>query len=168
MVEKSQNDKGLNLDKIKKLIEMLEKSSLEEIEVSYKDTHLKLKKPQSVHPVIHTSPVVPAVSVLEGESGQKNSGMAKMEEKKPEIKSTGFEVKSPMVGTFYRSPAPNAEPFVKVGDIVKKGQTLCIIEAMKLMNEIESEVDGKVLEIRVQNADPVEYGETIMIIDTGI
>ena len=91
-----------------------------------------------------------------------------MEEKKPEIKSTGFEVKSPMVGTFYRSPAPNAEPFVKVGDIVKKGQTLCIIEAMKLMNEIESEVDGKVLEIRVQNADPVEYGETIMIIDTGI
>ena len=73
-----------------------------------------------------------------------------------------------MVGTFYRSPAPNADAFVQAGDMGKKGETLCIVEAMKLMNEIECEVSGKVLEIKVQNADPVEYGEVLMVIETGL
>jgi acetyl-CoA carboxylase biotin carboxyl carrier protein len=70
-----------------------------------------------------------------------------------------------MVGTFYRAPAPGAEPFVKVGDLVKKGQTLCIIEAMKLMNEIESEVDGTVVDILTENAQPVEYGEKLFVVE---
>ena len=78
---------------------------------------------------------------------------------------TAVEVKSPMVGTFYRAPAPGAEPFVKIGDRVRKGQTLCIIEAMKLMNEIECEVDGVVVDISTENAQPVEYGEVLMHID---
>jgi acetyl-CoA carboxylase biotin carboxyl carrier protein len=75
------------------------------------------------------------------------------------------EVKSPMVGTFYRAPAPGADPFVKVGDTVRKGQTLCIIEAMKLMNEIESEVDGVILDIFPENAQPVEYGERLFLVE---
>ncbi len=82
------------------------------------------------------------------------------------LKAIGWvEAKSPMVGTFYRSPAPGAEPFVKVGDRVRKGQTLCIIEAMKLMNEIECETDGVVVDVLTENAQPVEYGEVLMHID---
>ncbi|PZA06948.1 MULTISPECIES: acetyl-CoA carboxylase biotin carboxyl carrier protein [unclassified Meiothermus] len=85
------------------------------------------------------------------------------EDKKEEIK--GVEVKAPIVGTFYRAPAPDAEPYVKEGDSVKKGQVLCIIEAMKLMNEIESEVSGVVRKILVNDAEPVEYGQTLFIIE---
>lgn len=84
-------------------------------------------------------------------------------ENKEEVK--GVEVKAPIVGTFYRSPAPDADPYVKEGDTVKKGQVLCIIEAMKLMNEIESEVSGVVRKILVNNAEPVEYGQTLFIIE---
>ncbi|MGH7482530.1 MAG: acetyl-CoA carboxylase biotin carboxyl carrier protein, partial [Longimicrobiales bacterium] len=72
-----------------------------------------------------------------------------------------YEATSPMVGTFYRAPAPDAPPYVEVGSTVSKGQTLCILEAMKLMNELESEVEGVVREVLVQNAEPVEYGQTL-------
>jgi acetyl-CoA carboxylase biotin carboxyl carrier protein len=77
----------------------------------------------------------------------------------------GVEVKAPIVGTFYRSPSPDAEPFVKEGDTVKKGQVLCIIEAMKLMNEIESDVSGVVRKILASNGEPVEYGQALFIIE---
>jgi acetyl-CoA carboxylase biotin carboxyl carrier protein len=77
----------------------------------------------------------------------------------------GVEVKAPIVGTFYRAPSPDAEPFVKEGDTVKKGQVLCIIEAMKLMNEIESDVSGVVRKILVNNGEPVEYGQVLFIIE---
>ncbi|RIH90193.1 Biotin carboxyl carrier protein of acetyl-CoA carboxylase [Calidithermus terrae] len=76
-----------------------------------------------------------------------------------------MEVKAPIVGTFYRAPSPDAEPFVKEGDTVKKGQVLCIIEAMKLMNEIESEVAGVVRKVLVNNGEPVEYGQVLFIIE---
>ncbi|HEY8417672.1 MAG TPA: acetyl-CoA carboxylase biotin carboxyl carrier protein, partial [Limnochordales bacterium] len=75
------------------------------------------------------------------------------------------QITAPMVGTFYRAPAPDAEPYVKVGDVVEVGQTLCIIEAMKLMNEIESEVRGRVVEILVENAEPVEYGQPLFVLE---
>jgi acetyl-CoA carboxylase biotin carboxyl carrier protein len=76
------------------------------------------------------------------------------------------DVTSPMVGTFYRAPAPNADPFVEIGETVKKGQTLCIIEAMKLMNEIESDADGVVTAIHVENGKPVEYGQKLFSVRT--
>jgi acetyl-CoA carboxylase biotin carboxyl carrier protein len=75
------------------------------------------------------------------------------------------DIKSPMVGTFYRSPSPEAEPFVEVGQTVEVGQVVCIVEAMKLMNEIKSEVRGKVIEVAVQNAEPVEFGQTLFIVE---
>lgn len=84
---------------------------------------------------------------------------------KAEEKIKGTEIKAPIVGTFYRSPAPDADPYVKEGDLVKKGQVLCIIEAMKLMNEIESEVSGVVRKILVNNAEPVEYGQPLFIVE---
>jgi acetyl-CoA carboxylase biotin carboxyl carrier protein len=74
-------------------------------------------------------------------------------------------ITSPMVGTFYRAPAPDADPYVEVGDIVEVGQTICIVEAMKLMNEIESEVRGRVVKILVENAQPVEYGQTLFLVE---
>ena len=79
----------------------------------------------------------------------------------PQVDEKLFDVKSPMVGTFYRAPAPDADPYVKEGDYVKKGQILCIIEAMKLMNEIEAEKDGKIVKIIPQNSQPVEYNQVI-------
>jgi acetyl-CoA carboxylase biotin carboxyl carrier protein len=80
------------------------------------------------------------------------------------VPAEGHVVRSPIVGTFYSSPAPDAEPFVRIGDRVKKGQVLCIVEAMKLMNEIESDADGTVLQVLVKNAQPVEYGEPLFAI----
>jgi len=167
---KKSKQTNLNLDEIKKLIEILEKSQLAELDVSYGDIHLKLSKSGGVQTVFQPAP--PAMmAVAAPQAGQAGAPAAapvqKTAEAAPAPSPSGYAIKSPMVGTFYRSPAPNAEPFVKVGDTVKKGQTLCIIEAMKLMNEIECEVDGKVSAIKIQNAEPVEYGEVLMLIDTG-
>ena len=89
-----------------------------------------------------------------------------MAENQPAATRNGTVVKAPIVGTFYRAPAPGEAPFVEVGDIVRAGDTLCIIEAMKLMNEIESEVDGKVAEILVDDALPVEYDHPLFLIET--
>ncbi|HNQ78896.1 MAG TPA: acetyl-CoA carboxylase biotin carboxyl carrier protein [Acidobacteriota bacterium] len=153
---------SLNLDEIKKLIEILEKSKLEELDVSYGDVHLRLSKTPAPQAQVQAAPQV-MVHAAAPQAAQSSLQQAQPQANAP----AGYEIKSPMVGTFYRSPAPNAEPFIKIGDPVKKGQTLCIIEAMKLMNEIECEVDGRVAAIRIQNAEPVEYGEVLMIIDTG-
>lgn len=172
--EKTHRSKSsLDFDEIKKLIKMLEESSLEELDVDYKDIHLRLKKPSCSQTILNPTPVPVVPQSLQSASGSlpkstKESSEGKEETKEKSVSASIYEVKSPMVGTFYRAPAPNADPFVKVGDFVKKGQTLCIIEAMKIMNEIECEVDGKLIEIKVQNADPVEYGEVIMVIDTAL
>jgi acetyl-CoA carboxylase biotin carboxyl carrier protein len=160
---------SLNLDEVKKLIEILEKSKLEELDVSYGDVHLRLVKPRKDQMFTHTSsPSMMPVSAQQAQSAPAAQNQPEAPPLEPVRSSTTVELKSPMVGTFYRAPAPNAEVFVKVGDTVKKGQTLCIIEAMKLMNEIECEADGKVVAIKVQNAEPVEYGEVLMLIDTAV
>lgn len=156
----------MNLDEIKKLIEILEKSKLEELDVSYGDVHLRLSKTPAPQAQAQAAPQV-MVHAAAPQAAQASAPQAQLQANAPAPIPSGYEIKSPMVGTFYRSPAPNAEPFIKIGDPVKKGQTLCIIEAMKLMNEIECEVDGRVAAIRIQNAEPVEYGEVLMVIDTG-
>lgn len=110
------------------------------------------------------APPTPMVSVTNEAQAvvEVSDGVAQDAKKKEEIK--GNLVKSPLVGTFYAAPSEDAEPFVKVGDTVKKGQTLAIVEAMKLMNDIEAEYDGTVLEVLVQNGDAVEYGQTLFVI----
>ena len=159
---------SLNLDEIKKLIEILEKSKLEELDVSYGDVHLRLSKTPAPQAQVHSAPpVMVHASAQPAAQASTPQVQSQAGAPAPAPAPAGYEIKSPMVGTFYRAPAPNAEPFIKIGDPVKKGQTLCIIEAMKLMNEIECEVDGRVAAIRIQNAEPVEYGEVLMIIDTG-
>jgi acetyl-CoA carboxylase biotin carboxyl carrier protein len=171
---------SMNLLDIQKLITMLEKSTLHELELETGDTKIHLSKgtatapssaPQFLmmpspglapgHSPVHAPLPVPASAAGVPET----SVVAESVPALPSRSATSVEVKSPMVGTFYRAPAPGAEPFAKVGSRVKKGQTLCIIEAMKLMNEIECEMDGVVVEVLTENAQPVEYGEVLMHID---
>ena len=157
-----------NLDLIKQLMEMLETSSLAQLELETKDFRVFLAKPEPKTPAqVITTPGVPAGAApsptppVEATSQQDVSETKGTEEAVP----AGLHaVKSPIVGTFYRAPAPGAEPFTDVGKRVRKGQTLCIVEAMKVMNEIESDVDGVVEKILVENAQPVEYGQVMFLI----
>lgn len=140
---------------IKQLMDDMGESKLNEIEIEFPDgTKIKIKKEtevgsRSVMPIIETAPVQPVVTPKVVEQ--------KVEDKKEE----GKYVTSPMVGTFYSKPSPNAKPFVEVGTKVKKGDKLCIIEAMKLMNEIEAEWDGEIAEILVKDEEVVDYGKKL-------
>lgn len=172
----------MTLQDIQKLIAMLEKSNLQELELETGGTKIRLAKPILLAPpaapaapqivmMPHAAPMAPAMAPLmvpptaPAPAAPPAEGAAEGATVHHVRPVTAVEVKSPMVGTFYRAPAPGAEPFVKIGDRVRKGQTLCIIEAMKLMNEIECEVDGVVVDISTENAQPVEYGEVLMHID---
>jgi len=139
------------IEKVKELLKSLENTSVEEIELEAEGFKLKAKFNRSSSPA-------PA-------SPQPKEEVREEEPKAEEEEKNYFVVESPMVGTFYRAPAPGAEPFVKEGDYVEKGQTLCIIEALKVMNEIESEVSGIVRKILVENGQPVEYGQPLFYIE---
>lgn len=141
---------------LKKLIKVVEDSQISELEIEDQGSRVKIVKnpPYSAQPVVHLpAPGAPAPSAQPAESTEK------------EVDSNLNEVTSPMVGTFYRSPSPGSPPFVQVGDRVKLGQTLCILEAMKLMNELECEVSGIVREICVENTEPVEFGTRLFLIE---
>ena len=141
----------MDLRKLKTLIDLVAESGISELEVTEENDKVRIvNKVQTVAvapaPVVAAPVAAPAVAAAD----------------KPVVEGT--TVTSPMVGTFYRSPNPGADPFVKVGDKVEAGQTLCIIEAMKLLNEIEAETSGTIKEILVDNAQPVEFGQPLFII----
>ena len=150
----------MDIRKVKKLMEMLEESSLSEIEIIEGEESIRLSKATNVlsqnevnqFPVSH-NPVNPQIAPT----------LKKTAESPLEI--TGHEIKSPMVGTFYEAPSPEAKPFVKVGDSVKTGDTICIIEAMKMLNQIESDKNGIVKAILVENAQPVEFNQVMFIVE---
>jgi oxaloacetate decarboxylase alpha subunit len=150
----------LNFQDIKELIKLINDTSINEVKLETEGIKISIKKGtgSEISPVVQ-APAVTAAPVAVKDEGEKPSTVEVLE-KKPEHKP----VVSPMVGVFYAAPAPDAPPYVKVGDQVKKGQTLCIIEAMKLMNKIESEIDGEIIEIAVKNGEPVEYGQTLFFI----
>jgi acetyl-CoA carboxylase biotin carboxyl carrier protein len=160
----------IDLRYVKKLVEMLDESSVDSIEIS-SDKGMKIrisKTPQQRGAVQMSAPVAmpallppPAAPALH----QTDSATAGVDVPQLEKKSKFLEVKSPMVGTYYGAPEPGAKPYLAVGDRISKGQIVCIIEAMKIMNEIESEFDGVVKEILAQNAHPVEYGQVLLRID---
>ncbi|HEY0529656.1 MAG TPA: acetyl-CoA carboxylase biotin carboxyl carrier protein [Gemmatimonadaceae bacterium] len=161
----------IDLRYVKKLVEMLDESTVDSIEIS-SDKGMKIrlsKTPQQRGAVQMAAPVampqmLPAAAPVAQAPSDSSSGTA--EAPKAETAKTKFlEVKSPMVGTYYGAPEPGAKPYLSVGDRISKGQVLCIIEAMKIMNEIESEFDGVVKEISAQNAHPVEYGQVLFRID---
>ncbi|RKY96964.1 MAG: acetyl-CoA carboxylase, biotin carboxyl carrier protein [Candidatus Hydrothermota bacterium] len=147
----------MKLEKIKELIKILEENGLAEIEVSDLFTRVRIVKVRPGEALVMPQ-TAPAPK-------RESAPQEKPQEKQVEEKRNLHPIKSPIVGTFYRAPAPDADPFVQVGDIVKKGQVLCIVEAMKVMNEIESDINGKVVEILVENAQPVEYGQVLFLLE---
>jgi acetyl-CoA carboxylase biotin carboxyl carrier protein len=152
----------MDLRKIKKLIEMLQESDLNEIEVKEGEESVRINRKKES--VIHASTPISVGQNL-------NQSSAPL----PQIDSSEMEngqvaedlnhITSPMVGTFYRKPAPDKEPFIEVGQTVKKGDTVCIIEAMKMMNQVKSEFDGKVIAINIEDGDPVEFGQELISIE---
>ena len=144
----------MDIRKVKKLIEMLENSNLEEIEIQEGEESVRLVK--SNH---RAQTAIPQSIVLP----QENSSQAAIEdiETEEEIKKEGNSIDSPMVGTFYASASPGAKPFISVGDLIAEGDVVCIVEAMKMMNEIKSEFSGTVLSVNVENSEPVEYGQSL-------
>ncbi len=162
----------IDLRYVKKLVELLDGSTVDSIEIS-SDKGMKIrisKTPQQRGTVQMAAPVpMPALLPTPVERVTPAQGTPSLPEPeavpKQETRSAGLEVKSPMVGTFYSAPEPGSKPYVSVGSRVSKGQVLCIIEAMKIMNEIESEYAGMVREVLAQDAQPVEYGQVLFRID---
>lgn len=157
----------MDLNYLKKLIKILDTSNIAEIEIEEEGTKLKLSKPKtasnktSLNFPLHNQ--LPAGNSISDKSDQSLS--APEDDSETRTLENLLEVKSPMVGTFYRSPSPEADAYVNNGSFVSPGSVLCIIEAMKLMNEIESEVSGKVVKIMVENAQPVEYNQPLFLIE---
>jgi len=151
----------MNEDKIRRLIKLLEESDIDEIEVRSWWKKIRVSKSSSNSNGTVESSAVHAIS------DDTESAPARPTPVEQPAVENHVEVKSPMVGTYYAAPAPEAEPFVKVGDRVKEGDVLCIVEAMKLMNEIESEHSGVILKILVDDNKPVQYNEPLFLIDVG-
>ncbi len=154
----------MDLNLIKKLVKIFHASDISELEVEEDGLRIKISKQfENV-----TVPVVPQVTTQNISQPAVETSKAEVETKANEQENTAnlHEIHSPIVGTFYRAPAPDADPYVKVGDTVAKGSVLCIVEAMKLMNEIESDVNGKVLKIIVDSGNPVEYNQPLFLIET--
>ncbi|MGB5080543.1 MAG: acetyl-CoA carboxylase biotin carboxyl carrier protein [Burkholderiales bacterium] len=153
----------MDLRKLKKLIDLVEESGIAELEITEGEEKVKIVKSGAG---AKSAVVVPASSPPAAAAVAVAQPIAPVAAPQPEAPAglEGHLVKSPMVGTFYRAPAPGAKSFVEVGDSVKAGQAICVIEAMKLMNEIEADKDGIVKAIMVENGQPVEYGEPLMMI----
>ena len=139
------------------LIKTVSDSELTDFDYEENGTRIRLKKKKETVVVAGASADVPTAPLAAAQAAIQNSEAVADADSEPE----GTIVKSPLVGTFYAAPAEDAAPFVSVGDLVKKGQTLAIVEAMKLMNEIESDFDGKVAEVYVENGQAVEYGQPL-------
>ena len=150
----------MDLRKLKKLIDLVQVSGIAELEITEGEEKVKIVRGGQVEVSPSGAPApaaAPAVTAPQGAQAPPTPESPPAPE--------GHVVKSPMVGTFYRAPSPDAEPFVEIGDTVKAGQTICIIEAMKLMNEIEADQDGVIKAILVENGQPVEYGEPLIVFE---
>ena len=150
----------MDIRKVKKLIELLEESGIAEIEIKEGEESVRITRSiTGAAPAYVQAPAqqhyAPATDTVNNTDSAPPS---------PKPAHSGFVMESPMVGTFYDSPAPDAEPFVKVGQTVNKGDTLCIIEAMKIMNQIEADVSGTISSIECKSGDPVEFGATLFVI----
>jgi acetyl-CoA carboxylase biotin carboxyl carrier protein len=155
----------MDLNFIKKLIKVVEKSDITEFSVSEGDLKIKISKNTGTTQTVIAS--TPNVAVAQPQAPATPPVAHEKQEEPAASKDEGLhEIRSPIVGTFYRAPAPDADPYVQVGDSVEPGTVLCIVEAMKLMNEIESDVSGKIVKILVENATPVEYNQPLFLIKT--
>jgi acetyl-CoA carboxylase biotin carboxyl carrier protein len=151
----------MDIRKVKKLIELLDESGIAEIEITEGEDSVRISRYSTSAPAapVATHHAPPASSAAPAPAPA--AAVAAPAEPVDE----GTEIKAPMVGTYYAASSPGAAPYVQVGDRVSEGDTICIIEAMKMMNQIESEVSGVVKSIRLQNGEPVEFGQTLFVID---
>jgi acetyl-CoA carboxylase biotin carboxyl carrier protein len=151
----------MDLRKLKKLIDLVQDSGIAELEITEGEEKVRITSVMPGNQTVYAAPQMMAAPAMAPAPAAAPAAAA---EAPAPAAAEGNAVKSPMVGTFYRTPSPNAKAFVEVGQTVKVGDTLCIIEAMKLMNEIESDVAGVVKAILIENGQPVEYGEPLFII----
>ncbi len=157
----------MDIRKVKKLIELLDESGIAEIEITEGEESVRISRypagvPMAAAPVAAPAPMAaPAAAPSAPAPAPVAPAEAPVEAKEED----GFEVTAPMVGTYYAASSPGAAPYVQVGDRVNEGDTLCIIEAMKMMNQIEADVSGVIKSIRLQNGEPVEYGQVLFVID---
>jgi len=150
----------MDIRKVKKLIELLDESGIAEIEITEGEESVRISR---YAPGVAAAPVAVAAAPIAAAPAAAAPVAAPVATAEPE--EDGFEVTAPMVGTFYAASSPGAAPYVQVGDRISEGDTLCIIEAMKMMNQIEADVSGVVKSIRLQNGEPVEFGQTMIVID---
>ncbi len=144
----------LDLDQLRELIRLLDESGLTEIEVEHDDDKIRIRRePGPVMSAVHSSAAPQVQTTGSGAPGAEEQAEGSL------------YVTSPFVGTFYRAPSPDGDPFVEVGDAIRPGQVLCIVEAMKLMNEIEAEVEGTIVEVLVENGKAVEYGDRLFRVE---
>jgi acetyl-CoA carboxylase biotin carboxyl carrier protein len=155
----------MDIRKVKKLIELLDDSGIAEIEITEGEESVRISRYASGAPVV-PAPVPAAVPAPAPAAAPAPAPTAEAPAATPEEPAEdGFEVTAPMVGTYYAASSPGAAPYVQVGDRVNEGDTLCIIEAMKMMNQIEADVSGVIKSIRIQNGEPVEFGQVLYVID---
>jgi acetyl-CoA carboxylase biotin carboxyl carrier protein len=147
----------MDIRKVKKLIELVEESGIAELEIIEGEESVRICRYPSTMPAALPMPAAAPAPVA-------HAAAAPIEQPIAAAEPDGNKVTAPMVGTYYSSPSPAAEAFVQVGDEVKVGDTLCVIEAMKMMNQIEAEVAGRIKAIQVENAEPVEFGQVLFVI----
>ena len=150
----------MDLRKLKKLIDLVQSSGISELEVTEGEEKIRIAKSLAAAPAQNVAIPANFAMPASGVSAVPTPPVAAEESALPD----GHIVKAPMVGTFYSASSPGADPFVHVGDVIKKGDTLCIIEAMKLLNEIEADADGTIKAVLVENGEPVEFGEPLFVI----
>jgi len=148
----------MDIRKVKKLIELLDESGIAEIEITEGDDSVRISRYSAAG---QAAPVATHIAAAPAPTPTVAAPAAAP----AEVEEDGFEISAPMVGTYYAASSPGAAPYVQVGDRINEGDTICIIEAMKMMNQIESEVSGVVKSIRLQNGEPVEFGQTLFVID---
>ena len=148
----------MDIRKVKKLIELLDESGIAELEITEGEEAVRISR----HPTGGVQVPAPAPAAVPAPAAAPSEATAAAAP--PSSVPEGHKVLSPMVGTFYEAPSPDAEPFVKIGDEVSVGDTLCVIEAMKMMNQIEADADGRIAAIQATNAQPVEFGQVLYVI----
>jgi acetyl-CoA carboxylase biotin carboxyl carrier protein len=153
----------MDLSYIKKIIKLVEHSSIDELELEEEGTKIRVARNRNSEVYVQTANTAPSTQPPVHHGQQIESAKPAQPSTLPE--SHYHEVRSPIVGTFYRAPAPDAEPYIEIGQSVKVGSVLCIVEAMKLMNEIESDCDGTVVKIIAENGKPVEYNQVLFLIE---
>jgi acetyl-CoA carboxylase biotin carboxyl carrier protein len=157
----------MDLNYVRKLVKLLSESAVDEIEIEEEGKKIRVAKNPHADPA-YPVPYAPQAALPPGPGAslpQASLPEGGAEPAPPVTTPPFHEIKSPIVGTYYRSPAPDAAPFIQVGSVIRPGAVLCIIEAMKLMNEIEADVAGKIVKIMVENGQPVEYDQTLFLVE---